>query len=297
MRFGKRLALCVADAEDKPFISHKQWREAIIKAVHEVRAGGNPQILHSLDEELLQLFEIDKESIERYNRFIEGELEAQVEHIMSQSVELGMQPEGGIVELASELSSALSSTSPLFLNCFSEDIRSLWSKLAGKVSETCNGYNDVAWKFQLHLNWLEVNVAGFRKTIKQRCKQVPCQPSASSHRYIGYLELVNGSMLLNAKIAVLRALLSPVLAHFAPGAVLFTPVVGAEISEAHSKFIEKDFKWMSNQGKLTEQSDSFSLYSTSPTLCTPSPSPTPEDDSVFKFGHSVALSDFYKRMT
>ena len=233
MRYGKKLALCLQDESnsDKPFISHKAWREVLSRAVKEHRAGSTPEMITALDEEFLAIMVSDYEKITQYCIQVNKEHLILLEGIAERAHLTGVTADGPIARMAVEIQNSLINSSyPLLTSAAAGSLRALWSELATLVSDLCNTFNDVAWKWQQHLNYIDVNIAGFRKTIKQRGKQIILEGPA--RHFQDYCALAQPALSIQVKFATLHSQLDHCLKIFAPGADLYLSKPGSETVDA-----------------------------------------------------------------
>ena len=236
MRYGKKLALCLQEEANssKPFISHKVWREILSRTVKEHRSGCEPNIIEKLDGEFLLALKSDNDIISAFCRQVENEHLKSLEELIVRAQSAGVTAEGPVARLAVEIHRSLTDANYKGLqNTSAASLRSLWSELASSVSSVCNSFNDLAWKWQQHLNYLEVNIAGYRKTIKQRGKQIPI--GNTLHKFTDYMHLTEVPISIQSKFTALHSQLEPCLKQFAPGAELFIPKIGSEILDANEK--------------------------------------------------------------
>jgi hypothetical protein len=236
MRYGKKLALCLQDEQNstKPFISHKAWREVLSVAAREHRGGCDIDVIVKYDAQFLALLRSDVEQISKYCQQVERDIATSLEELTVKADQSGITLEGPVARMALEIHKTLIESSyPLLHNATATSLRSLWSQLATLVSEVCNTFNDLAWKFQQHSNYLEVNIAGFRKTIKQRGKQIPVV--SEGEFFEDYKSLGQPATVLVEKFLALHSQLNHSLQLFAPGAQLFSPKLGTETLDACQK--------------------------------------------------------------
>ena len=236
MRYGKKLALSLQEEGNtaKPFISHKVWREILSRTVKEHRSGCSSEVVENLDEEFLVALRSDTDVISAYCKQVEKDHLTSLEELTARAQLAGVTAEGPVSRLAVEIQRSLTDSSFKGLQeASAPSLRSLWSELASSVSSVCNNFNDLAWKWQQHLNYLEVNIAGYRKTIKQRGKQIPLESILA--KYTDYLHLTEVPISIQSKFSALHSQLEPCLKQFAPGAELFIPKVGTETIEANGK--------------------------------------------------------------
>jgi len=231
MRYGKKLALCLLDEghATKPFISHKLWRDVLGRAVKEHRTGCDSSSLAALDQEFLNILTSDYELISGYCKQTEEGFLGSLDDLAAQAQLKGITSDGPVARMAIELQKTLiNSEYPLLAASAGATLRAVWSELAALVSDLCNQFNGAAWKWQQHLNYLDVNIAGFRKTIKQRGKQIDFKFPGFEE----YQSLSSSAIHIQEKFLVLHSQLDPCLKLFAPGAELYLSKVGSETAAA-----------------------------------------------------------------
>mmetsp|Transcript_23383 Transcript_23383/g.59745 ORF Transcript_23383/g.59745 Transcript_23383/m.59745 type:complete len:399 (-) Transcript_23383:7-1203(-) len=228
MRFGKKLALQVMeDNSGAPYLSHKPMKEAINRTVRELRLyqarvqstqyGGGPDALaagggnfsggdaannaaspselveriRELDRQLFVVVDDDLARILAYVRQGELRLSAHLAQLQDSAMEAGiLVQEVQLERLEKVLPNTAQDRAALALHLLNLRMRSDPGKMTtdiDRLAVQCNVLIDVA---NHHAQYLEINVAGFRKLLKRHEKQIPLEfrsrtiPSLGFHRLV-----------------------------------------------------------------------------------------------------------------
>mmetsp|Transcript_23687 Transcript_23687/g.68077 ORF Transcript_23687/g.68077 Transcript_23687/m.68077 type:complete len:316 (+) Transcript_23687:115-1062(+) len=213
MRFGKKLALhMMSDDSGAPYLSHKPMKEAINCTVRELRkyqaktqsmekhgaVDEDEQALAELearitafDREFLDLVDEDIARILSHIRQGEAQLQSQLEKLQRRLVDAGLLlDEAQFSRLEQVLPNRVEDKARLCrqllaLRMQSDPVAALREQQASAVE--CNAFLSVAAQ---HAQYMEVNVAGFRKLLKRHEKQIPqvfrarLQPCLRFHRLV-----------------------------------------------------------------------------------------------------------------
>uniref|UniRef100_A0A6U6NI11 SPX domain-containing protein n=1 Tax=Zooxanthella nutricula TaxID=1333877 RepID=A0A6U6NI11_9DINO len=224
MRFGKKLALQVMDDQSgAPYLSHKPMKEAINRTVRELRiyqarvqgveqghhdggaadngmapAPASPAELGELEERIAaldrQLFALVDEDLSRIHQHVrrgEARLQAKLAamqcHLMDATLLVGeaqLERLEGVLPAGAEDRSALCRR--LIELRMQSDPPSSARELDGMVAE----YNALVDVASQHAQYLEINVAGFRKLLKRHEKQIPQKFRSRPMPCLGFHRLV-----------------------------------------------------------------------------------------------------------
>mmetsp|Transcript_95898 Transcript_95898/g.209790 ORF Transcript_95898/g.209790 Transcript_95898/m.209790 type:complete len:409 (+) Transcript_95898:59-1285(+) len=225
MRFGKKLAIQVMeDSSGAPYLSHKPMKEAINRTVRELRlyqarensndpaaqsdgactgAGASSdnsqsQQLHlqqhaerivALDAELFSLVDEDLVRIQRHARSSELHLQELLARLQQSLVEASFlcteQQVQRLEKLMGQTDRAALCSGVLELR-----IRSDPPGVADDLQSIAAEYNTMVEAASQHAQYLEINVAGFRKLLKRHEKQIPSRfrsrpmPCLAFHRLV-----------------------------------------------------------------------------------------------------------------
>lgn len=223
MRFGKKLALQVTDDQSgAPYLSHKLLKEAINKIVRELRhyqsrvqsneqawrgiplhgeATASPEELQeleaslsALDHELFDLVEKDLVRILGHVRASEAYLVQCLGMLQSVAIQAGLlMEEAQIVKLEQSLPVKPESRTVLCQQTLELRIRSAPLEVKTQLEDISQRYNQTVIVANKHLQYLEINVAGFRKLLKRHEKQIPQQFHARPTPFFGFHRLVTHS--------------------------------------------------------------------------------------------------------
>mmetsp|Transcript_63420 Transcript_63420/g.136421 ORF Transcript_63420/g.136421 Transcript_63420/m.136421 type:complete len:331 (-) Transcript_63420:99-1091(-) len=207
MRFGKKLALQVtADQTGAPYLSHKLMKEAINKTVRELRMYQSAkqsldswqsdrsevvtaEDIRQLEDRIMvfdmQLFQIVDEDLMRilgHVRNSEARLGQTIADFQADAICLGiLLEEAQMDRLKHVLPCIPESRTVLCQQLLDLRLRSDPAGMAEQLDKLTKQYCDVVDQVDEHMQYLEINVAGFRKLLKRHEKQIPqkfhaCQP-------------------------------------------------------------------------------------------------------------------------
>jgi hypothetical protein len=205
MRFGRKLALQVTqDQSNAPYLSYKAMKEAINRTVRELRlyqskkqALENWQAGHVSENEVLsgsdglctiaaQMKEYDKtlhdivqEDIKRIYakiREYEDHLKAELFNIQALALNIGLMMEAAQVSAFEKMLPVRPESREAFCQKLielrmSEDP----SSMAASMLEISTMYSNFLVELNAYTQYLEVNVAGFRKLLKRHDVQIPLE--------------------------------------------------------------------------------------------------------------------------
>mmetsp|Transcript_44578 Transcript_44578/g.105669 ORF Transcript_44578/g.105669 Transcript_44578/m.105669 type:complete len:493 (+) Transcript_44578:86-1564(+) len=220
MRFGKKLALQVTgDESGAPYISHKPMKEAINKTVRELRTYQSKcqqreQMLQygmmptdgevtaeelvdletrisALDEQLFDLVDKDLKSILRHIRETEASLDNQIGEMQEACVKCGLIiQEQKVEELEKALPFAPEHRARLCECLLELQLQCRPVEMSQDLEAILSQYKVLVESMNQHIQYLEINVAGFRKLLKRHEKQIPRQFHARDTPYLGFHRLV-----------------------------------------------------------------------------------------------------------
>jgi len=215
MRFGKKLALQVMDDQSgAPYLSHKPMKEAINRTVRELRllqaatqgngdAGANMAALTpaglaeleervaSLDHQLFVLVDEDLERIIKHIRVGEAQLSSRIVQFQDLAKDAGLLVgEAQLSRLERILPCKLEDNSALCRNLLALKIHNDPMGTAQQLQDLSARFNDMADMANQHAQYMEINVAGFRKLLKRHEKQIPQRFRARHMPCLGFHRLV-----------------------------------------------------------------------------------------------------------
>lgn len=224
MRFGKKLALQVTDDQSgAPYVSHKLIKEAINKTVRELRLyqtnlsllewiqeGGcasealngeappTPAMISDLEARVSaldrQLFDIVDEDLGRilaHIRALEGDLERSIAEFQWKGVDLGLLvQEPQLQALERLVPRRAGGRGELCRGLADLRMRSDHEGVARLLGSLCEEHAELVDAVNRHTQYLEINVAGFRKLLKRHEKQVPRMFHARNTPFIEFHRLV-----------------------------------------------------------------------------------------------------------
>lgn len=222
MRFGKKLALQVTDDQSgAPYLSHKLMKEAINKTVRELRLyqsklnSGSEQVwqgsgihqeteaatqeelselegrVSALDQQLFLLVDEDLERILAHIRGSEVMLKQKIAGLQGIAYDLGMLVEDSqIQQIEKAMPVAAESRTVLCQQLLELWLRSQPAEAAKALEDLLAKYNGLVEAANRHSQYLEINVAGFRKLLKRHEKQIPLNFHARHTPFLGFHRLV-----------------------------------------------------------------------------------------------------------
>lgn len=221
MRFGKKLALHVSDdLSDAPYLSHKLMKEAINKTVLQLRlyqsrvqtseqawkdglmredeARALPgelsemqQRISSLDYELFGLVDQDIIAILQHVRASEAYLLQQIGLLQSSAIQVGVLVKDSDLEnLEKVLPVKPESQEVLCIGILDLRMQIAPMEVIAGLEALSLQYNMTVDAVNRHSQYLEINVAGFRKLLKRHEKQIPENFRARRMPFFGFHQLV-----------------------------------------------------------------------------------------------------------
>mmetsp|Transcript_3874 Transcript_3874/g.9364 ORF Transcript_3874/g.9364 Transcript_3874/m.9364 type:complete len:393 (-) Transcript_3874:551-1729(-) len=226
MRFGKKLALQVMDDQTgAPYLSHKPMKEAINRTVRELRlyqarvqgtehawqdggAGSSaanagmapptPAELAELEEriacfdrQLFQLVDDDLSRIYEHVRFGEAHMQGKIAAFQTRLIESGLLiDDAQLQRLESVLPLVSEDRTELCKQLLALRIRSDPMAMATDLQSLAADYNSLVEVACQHSQYLEINVAGFRKLLKRHEKQIPQKFRSRAMPCLGFHRLV-----------------------------------------------------------------------------------------------------------
>lgn len=228
MRFGKKLAIQVSDdLSDAPYLSHKLMKDAINNTVAELRiyqsrqsaadfpgAGfpeglrapgvGPPQpeelaVLEARisehDQQFFGLVELDLAQILGFVRRSEAHIEDRIAELQQNGLRAGvLVDEEQLQHLERSLPFTLASRTELCqqlveLRLASGDP----GEVARQMLDFSKLHNELVHEVNKHTQYLEINVAGFRKLLKRHEKQIPRRFHTRATPFLDFHRIVTHS--------------------------------------------------------------------------------------------------------
>jgi len=215
MRFGKKLALQVLDDRSgAPYVSHKPMKEVINRTERELRllqaatqgngdAGAHmvaftpagpaelEERVSSLDHQLFLLVDEDVERILKHIRIGEAHLSRQIVEFQDLAKDAGLLiGEAQLSRLERTLPCSLEDHSALCRNLLALKIHHDPMGTAQQLQDLSAMFNKLADMANQHWQYMEINVAGFRKLLKRHEKQIPQRFRSRHTPCLGFHRLV-----------------------------------------------------------------------------------------------------------
>lgn len=221
MRFGRKLALQVtSDQSGAPYLSHKGMKEAINKTVRDLRLyqtreqclenwqAGKPlpdgealptaddmrnleEHIKESDKELFVIVEQDVRNIFVHVRNMEAQLESAFADLQETALRFGLlSDEESLEQIRNILPFELESPTELCQGLLDFRILQNAGGMLQSIRRLSDSYHSFLDDLDEHTQYLEINVAGFRKLLKRHEKQVPLKFHASRTPCLDFHKLV-----------------------------------------------------------------------------------------------------------
>mmetsp|Transcript_14957 Transcript_14957/g.39747 ORF Transcript_14957/g.39747 Transcript_14957/m.39747 type:complete len:401 (+) Transcript_14957:134-1336(+) len=224
MRFGKKLALQVMeDSSGAPYLSHKPMKESINRTVRELRlyqarvqnlqgghavpvAGGNfgpndadgsaspaelAERIREFDRQLFLIVDDDLAKILAYVRTGEVRISAELAQLQDGAMSAGiLVQEAQLERLEKTIQNAPQDRAQLTWQLLQLRMRSIPTQMAVDLEGLGQECNELIEVVNQHAQYLEINVAGFRKLLKRHEKQIPLEFRSRSIPSLGFHRLV-----------------------------------------------------------------------------------------------------------
>eukprot|EP00440_Ansanella_granifera_P019969 gb/GFBE01021699.1/.p1 GENE.gb/GFBE01021699.1/~~gb/GFBE01021699.1/.p1 ORF type:complete len:379 (+),score=83.84 gb/GFBE01021699.1/:3-1139(+) len=150
--------------------------------------------IKDLDKELFQIVEEDLEQIFLHIRQSEVSLEAGITGLQQEALQIGLlMEEAQLRRLKEILPVAIEDPAEMCQRLLEMRLAQDLGGMAEQISDLLARYHQYLDQFDEHTQYLEINVAGFRKLLKRHEKQVPQQFHASRKPCLGFHRLVTKS--------------------------------------------------------------------------------------------------------
>ena len=232
MRFGKKLALMTeASARkgvERPFLSHRHLKDFLSAITRELKNDPSGVASHvaGFKETLLS----DLKTIREFMRSSEDSVHRDVAELVQQTQYIGIGNDAVTSKLIECIHLVFVSPCEELHDCVGEHLKAAWLAIAERVARIADSYNRVASTLQSLVSYADMNIAGFRKLIKQYTKQVPQPHYVHIIDVSDYLIILGGLLLLVSETNSLRDRIQEVICRLSPGVQeLHRVTVGKEI--------------------------------------------------------------------
>eukprot|EP00397_Hematodinium_sp_SG-2012_P059456 GEMP01076234.1.p1 GENE.GEMP01076234.1~~GEMP01076234.1.p1 ORF type:complete len:274 (+),score=36.29 GEMP01076234.1:40-822(+) len=174
MRFGKKLAIqSNADPTGAPYISHGALKTTVERFARELKSPTVPCHASAMDQIFFQILRSDLEHILNHISRVDADLVRRMGEIQRRAIRRGIIYEK---EAVTNLAKTMA--------CQPDDPRMLCQYLMelkldvdgppiiAKIQTLICDFDNLLGDLQKHTSYIEINVAGFRKLLKQREKQL-----------------------------------------------------------------------------------------------------------------------------
>lgn len=98
-----------------------------------------------------------------------------------------------------------------------EGLKTAWFSLTVEVANVAERFNQLASRIQSHLNYADINIAGFRKLLKQYEKQIPTRIGMSLVELDKYRNIVSGVGGLVSEMTNIQLQIERIMQALSPG--------------------------------------------------------------------------------
>ena len=239
MRYGKKLALmtenCAAKGIERPLISHRVLKEHLTTIARILKADSDTEAVPSLIVAFQRTLTADLDTILSYVAMEIEVLEMGIKRLETQGQALGFLGSTVLHEFLSSIESTLVSPCVDLQNCIGEHAKNIWLGLTIQVATYAQRYSDAAVSLQSLLTYADINVAGFRKLIKQYAKQVPVALRADVVSVYDYRRIVSALVPMAERMNSMREQTEEIMQKLSPGVHGLHPLrIGSETLIANS---------------------------------------------------------------
>jgi len=171
MRFGKKLALqSNSDPTGAPYVSHGSLKTTIERVTRELKVTTPMNHAAAMDQMFFQILLKDVSHILNHIQETESRLAKDLGIIQRRAIDLGIIYEKDALE---QLAKTISYKSGDPAMCqYLLALKQLDSESAPAIRQVMIDFDKWVVRLDHHIKYIEINVAGFRKLLKQREKQI-----------------------------------------------------------------------------------------------------------------------------
>jgi SPX domain protein involved in polyphosphate accumulation len=226
MRYGKKLALLTENAVYKgihrPFISHRSLKGILASITRAVKYGAEDDSIPQMVEEFKETLASDLASILSFIRIEEMNVNSRMQRLEKRATLLGILNSKILDGIIDSIGSALLSPCIALHDAIGDYLKGVWVSLTVEISAFADQVNEFASAFQSLLTYADLNVAGFRKLIKQYRKQVPSRIFADIVSEDEYRLIVSGLVETHSRFDAMRTRVQNLMQKLSPGAPTLT---------------------------------------------------------------------------
>lgn len=222
MRYGKKLALLSQSSAHKgierPMISHRQLKAILSKIARCLKSNTDLECIPGLVNEFTHTLSSDLVFLVEFVQREEAGIARQIDELEQQGVALGIVGSDVLEKLVVAIENALVSPCLGLHHTAGEHLKNTWISLTMEIALFADKFNATCISLQSLLSYADLNVAGFRKLVKQFGKQVPLSFRAEVVTVDHYRRLVTGLLSLVRSITPLRERTEELMQKLSPGA-------------------------------------------------------------------------------
>jgi hypothetical protein len=239
MRYGKKLAISLESDKlkgvDRPVVSHKLLKEILTRIVKALKDGESDAHLTEIVEEFSDVMDTDLSSITQFVGTEERSIDPLIDRLLDQGRLLGIFGSRVLLDHISAIERVFASACPALQSAIGEDLKSIWVSLTMQVADLADRFNSIMNRIQSNMAYVDLNVAGFRKLLKQYHKQVPERNRTNVLTVTEYRRIIVGFIDLTARLEFARIPLEEAMQALSPGVPpLLVVHVGSETRLAHA---------------------------------------------------------------
>jgi hypothetical protein len=233
MRYGKKLAMmvdtCASKGIERPLISHRVLKELLSRAAKILKSESDTSEIPAIVREFRLTIQSDLFKIITFMEKEEAVLRKRISDLENQGKSLGFLESNVLDNLLDSIEKALVSPNVGLHKCIGDHMKGLWVGLTVSVAGIADIFNSISTSMQSLLSYADLNVAGFRKLIKQYCKQIPGTMREDVVSVEEYRKILGGLMGMVEKLDSIREHTERIMQRLSPGAPKLLPIkVGSE---------------------------------------------------------------------
>lgn len=245
MRYGKKLAISLESDKlkgiNRPAISHKLLKEILTHVVKGLKDGSSHANIADSVEEFAAVARTDLSNIIEFVEAEERSIADDIDGLVSQGRQLGLLDSRILLDHISAIERIFTSSCPVLHSSIGEQLKSIWVSLTMQVADLADRFNIIMGRLQSNLAYVDLNVAGFRKLLKQFQKQVPERNQTNVLTVAQYRRIIVGFMDLVSRLEPARIQLEEAMQALSPGVPpLLVVHMGSESKLAFAVTDERD---------------------------------------------------------
>jgi hypothetical protein len=239
MRYGKKLALAIdsykARGIERRLLSHRRLKEILGSLSWAGKAELPCATVEVLVREFSDILDDDLNQIVQCVVAEEKELRQAIDHLLSRCKALGVIDSDVLIQYVRNMEQVLTSNCEGLHKCIGEHMKAQWVSLAVEIASIADSFNEIAAKVQGVMSYADINVAGFRKLIKQYYKQIPPEQRMHVMTCTEYRKIVSGIIPVALVLNQVRSSIEVIVQTLSPGVQpLHVVRIGSEAWLAYS---------------------------------------------------------------